>query len=193
MEDLTIKLKTLLKIDEAQYQTKDWRKNAIWYKNGKYNECEKYQINIIEKLLKSKLNKTYKRINTETNEIIENKNPVKNCDGYEWTENFDGIVEKNGKTYYFNLKFVCDKGGSQTRTLREVYYFIKYQLNYLVKFNVKNIYFINILDGDTSHNNMNKFNYLKNKEIYKKVKKYVFIGDLYTFQKMSNNQIHQVK
>lgn len=92
MEDLIIKLKTSLKIDEAQYQTKDWRKNAIWYKNGKYNECEKYQIDIIEKLL----NKTYKRINTETSEIIENKNH----DGYEWTENFDGIVEKNDKIYY---------------------------------------------------------------------------------------------
>lgn len=193
MEDLIIKLKTSLKIDEAQYQTKEWRKNAIWYKNGKYNECEKYQINIIEKLLKLKLNKTYRRINTETSEIIENKNPVKNHDGYEWTENFDGIVEKNDKIYYFNLKFVCDKGGSQTRTLREVYYFIKYQLEHLIKFNTKNIYFINILDGDTSYNNMNKFNYLKNKEIYKKVKKYIFIGDLHAFQKMSNNQIDQVK
>ena len=37
MEDLTTKFKVLLKIDKSQYQTKNWRKNAIWYKNGKYN------------------------------------------------------------------------------------------------------------------------------------------------------------
>jgi len=62
------------------------------------------------------------------------------------------------------LKFICDNGGAQIRTLREVYHFIKYQLKYLIKFNTNNIYFINILDGDICYNNMNKFNFLIKKK-----------------------------
>jgi hypothetical protein len=127
--------------------------------------------------------KTDDRINMETNEIISKKNPMINNDGYEWSENFDGLLIKNNNKYYFNLKFVCDNGGSQTRTLREVYHFIKYQMKYLIKFNMNNIYFINILDGDTIYNNMDKFKFLISKEKYKQVIKYVFIGSLYDFQK----------
>lgn len=29
-------------IPQSSYQTKIWRKNKVWYKNGKSNECEKY-------------------------------------------------------------------------------------------------------------------------------------------------------
>ena len=170
-------------IPSSYYQTKDWRKNREWYKTGKSNECEKYQIKLIEKLILDKLIKTDDRINMATNEIITNKNPLKLDDGYEWSENFDGKITKNNNIYYFNLKFVCDNGGAQTRTLREVYHFIKYQMEYLIKFNTNNIYFINILDGDTSYNNMNKFNFLSNKEKYKNINKYIFIGSLYDFQK----------
>ena len=43
-------------------------------------------------------------------------------------------------------------------------------------------YFINILDGDTSYNNINKFTFLLNKEKYKHILKYVFVGSLYDFQ-----------
>ena len=120
----------------------------------------------------------------ETNEIINKKNPMINNNGYEWSENFDGKVIKNNNIYYFNLKFVCDSGGSQTRTLREVYHFIKYQIEYLIKFNSNNIYFINILDGDTSYHNMNKFKFLINKEKYIHIIKYIFIDNLYNFQKI---------
>jgi hypothetical protein len=172
-------------IPSSSYQTKDWRKNRQWYKNGKSNECEKYQINLIEKIISNKLMKTNDRINLETNEIINNKNPMIKDDGYEWSENFDGLIIKNNNKYYFNLKFVCDSGGAQTRTLREVYHFIRYQMEYLTLFNTNNIYFINILDGDTSYNNMNKFKFLINKEKYKQIIKYVFIGSLYDFQKNS--------
>lgn len=174
-----------LKIDEiisSEYQTKNWRKKQIWYKNGKSNECEKYQINNIEKIKKIKINKTNDRINIEKLIIDNYKNPIKNNDGYEYTENFDGKIIINNNIYYFNLKFVCDKGGAQTRTLREVYHFIKYQLDYLVKHKKNNIYFINILDGDTSFNSMNKFLYLLNKDKYLHIKKNVFINDLYHFQ-----------
>jgi len=52
--------------------------------------------------------KTNDRINMETNKIISNKNPMINNDGYEWSENFDGLILNNYNKYYFNLKFVCD-------------------------------------------------------------------------------------
>lgn len=31
-------------------QTKNWRKKQPWYKTGKSNECEKYQIDLIKKI-----------------------------------------------------------------------------------------------------------------------------------------------
>jgi hypothetical protein len=169
-------------IPQSYYQTKEWRKNRKWYTNGKRNECEKYQISLIERIISFKLSKTHDRINFENNEITNIKNPMINPNGYEWSENFDGLLNINNNKYYFNLKFVCDSGGAQTRTLREVYHFIRYQLEYLIKFNTNNIYFINILDGNTSYDNIDKFIFLINKENYKEIIKYVFIGSLYEFQ-----------
>ena len=169
-------------IIQSCYQTKTWRKNCTWYYNGKSNECEKYQIELIEKLISTKLKKTDHRLDIETIEIKTIKNPLTYEYGFDFTENFDGIIHRNDKTYYFNLKFVCDSGGAQTRTLREVYHFIKYQLEYLVK-NMKNdnIHFFNILDGDTCYKSMKKFNYLLNKEKYIIIKDNIFIGSLYDF------------
>jgi len=84
-------------------------------KNNKLNKL---------KLLQNKnYYKTDERIHMETMIIQKNKHP----DSFEWTENFDGYIIINDKKYYFNLKFVCDQGGAQTRTLREVYHFIKCQ------------------------------------------------------------------
>lgn len=36
-------------IPQSYYQTKNWRKNRKWYINGKFNECENYQVELIEK------------------------------------------------------------------------------------------------------------------------------------------------
>jgi hypothetical protein len=171
------------------YQTKEWRKARTWYKGGKCNECEKYQIKCIEKITGTILTKTDARFYMKTYEIINIKYPMKKIGGYEYTENFDGLLIKNSNKYYFNLKFVCDKGGAQTRTLREVYHFIKCQLYYLIKFNNKNTYFINILDGDECSRNMAEFLYLLNDEEYKEVKNYVFVGSLYDFKKKSASLI----
>ena len=176
-------IKKKILIPQSCYQTKIWRKNSSFYINGKKNECEKYQIKVIENITNDNIKKTNHRINFETKNIEENKNPLKNKNGYEFSENFDGLVIKNDKKYYYNLKFVCDSGGAQTRTLREVYCFIKYQMKFLKKMNTNNIYFYNILDGDECYKNMDKFMYLMNKEKYKQVIKYIFIGSLYDFQK----------
>jgi hypothetical protein len=188
-----LKRKCIL-IPQSYYQTKAWRKTRSWYKGGKSNECEKYQIALIEKITKTTLNKTHTRINMETYEITSTSRPMKNDDGYEYTENFDGLLIKGTNKYYYNLKFVCDAGGAQTRTLREVYHFIKCQMEYLIKFDATananaNTYFINILDGDECFHNMDKFLYLLNKEQYKHIQKYVFIGSLYDFQKKSASLI----
>ena len=172
-------------IPPSFYQTKIWRKARKWYNNGKSNECEKYQTELIEKITGTILMKTYHRIYMKTYEIINIIHPMKQSDGYEYTENFDGLLIKNRNNYYFNLKFICDKGGAQTRSLKEVYHFIRCQMEYLIKFNTNNTYFINILDGDESYRNSDKFLYLLNEEEYKEVKKYVFIGSLYEFQKKS--------
>jgi len=174
-------------IPSSRYQTKNWRKNRRWFKNGKSNECEQYQISLLEKIINTNLIKTNDRINIEINEIINKKNPMISNDGYDYTENFDRVLIKNNNKYYFNLKFVCDNGGAQTRTLREVYHFCKYQMQYLIKFKTNNVYFINILDGDACYINMDKFVYLLNKEKYKYIIKYMFIGSLHDFQKKYKN------
>ena len=43
---------------ESQFQTKEWRTAQSWYVNGKKNECEKFQIDKIEKIVENKLIKT---------------------------------------------------------------------------------------------------------------------------------------
>lgn len=86
------------------------------------------------------------------------------------------------KKYYFNLKFICDEGGAQRRTLCLVYHFIYVQLNYLKKSNKTDIFFINILDGDFSFKNLDKMKYILTKKEFNDVFKYIFIGDTYTFQ-----------
>ena len=189
--DLMIALKQIPKIEidsliSSKYQTKDWRASQEWYINGKHNECEQYQKKFIEHIIGQECNKTDDRIFIETNNIVNIGNPMKYSNGFEYTEDFDGKIIKNNNIIYFNMKFVCDNGGAQTRTLREVYHFIRYQLEYLIKYQTNNVYFYNILDGETSYKNMIRFNYLINLEKYKSIKKHVYIGDLIGFSKIYN-------
>ena len=174
-------------IISSKYQTKQWRKDQVWYINGKKNECEKFQRLEIEKIINIKCNKTKERIDMRTYEIKEKINPLTEPDGFEYTEDFDGVVQLKDKKFYFNLKFVCENGGSQTRTLREVYHFIKCIIQCLKKQKVKT-YFVNILDGKFCFLHQDKYRYLL--ELFKDdidiIKKYIFIGDLLTFQKWWN-------
>lgn len=41
---------------------------------------------------------------------------------YEFSENFDFVIENNNNIVLFNLKFICSQGGAQTRSLKEVYH-----------------------------------------------------------------------
>ncbi len=195
-----IKNKVLLKNNEyfklnilsSKYQTKNWRKEQPWYKNGKHNECEKYQLKNLEFLINNKIEKTNDRIYYPTNQIINSKNIFKNIDAFEYSENFDGMIIKHIKNkkiiYYYNCKFVCNSGGAQVRALRETYLFIKYQFNFLNNSNDTNntiYYFINILDGNCCYNNLNKIIHLYN--LYDiDLHKYIYIGDLFNYSKSFN-------
>ena len=61
------------------------------------------QINLIEQIIKIKLNKTDDRINIELNNIINSKNPMVNNDGYEWCESLDGKIIINNRNFVYLL------------------------------------------------------------------------------------------
>lgn len=171
-------------ITPAAEQTKTWRKEQPWYKTGKSNECELYQRQLVEQITQGRCIKTCARIKLDTYEIRDNASPMSYQDGFEWTEDFDGKQTIHNITIYYNLKMVCDSGGAQTRTLREVYHFVHCQLEHLLQTQNKqacNIYFVNILDGDQSCKRQKHFEYLLAKDKYSEVKKYVFCGDMHTF------------
>jgi hypothetical protein len=119
-----------MSIIPSKDQTKTWRTKQHWYDNGRKTECEKYQITQIEKITKQKCCKTSARLHINKGIMREISHPYINEDGFEWTENFDAIV---GQKYYFNFKMVCSAGGAQTRTLQQVYSFIKAQYKFLLK------------------------------------------------------------
>ena len=165
----------------SSQQTKAWRKEQSWYQTGKKNECEMYQRQLVESITNVKCPKTFARIRLDTYDIREHSKPMSSDDGFEWTEDFDGKQDINSNTIYYNFKMVCDSGGAQTRTLREVYHFMKCQLEHLIETNNKSTYFVNVLDGDQSHNRQKHFQYLLSKDRYKEVKNNVFCGDMHTF------------
>lgn len=120
--------------------------------------------------------KTNIRINLRTNKLKDIVRPNTKIDGFDYSENFDGVQCINDKKIYINLKCIVGKGGVQTRSLREVYLFLEGQLNVLKS--VENICFANILDGDESHTNMSKFEYIIGLPTFDGVKNRVYIGDL---------------
>jgi hypothetical protein len=138
---------------------------------------EKYQRATIVDLTGIPCPKNNMRINLRTNEMKEVAFPNLNPDGFDYSENFDGSQIVNGNTIYVNLKCVVGSGGSQTRSLREVYWFIKGQLNVLKNTSDK-LYFANVLDGDEAHSVMDKYQHLLSNPEYDNVKSHVYVGDL---------------
>ena len=100
--------------------------------------------------------------------------PLKDFYGFDYTEDFDGIQVIGNKKVFVNFKNICGKGGSQTRSMREVYHFIDAQCRGLSNFNngsillfdnngmtaMTDVYFANILDGDVIEQNFDKYKYL---------------------------------
>lgn len=164
------------------------------------DKMEKYQRKMVEKYTLMPCIKTNYRINTRTLVLEIKRQPNTEVNGYDYTEDFDGLQEfKHGDDtirLYYNFKSVssgnsaCKSsgGGSQTRTLRDgVYRFVEDQLKVLLKQNTNPatqttagrdiIYFANLLDGDMCHRNMDKYKYLLDLPEYASVKKYVYVGD----------------
>lgn len=121
--------------------------------------------------------KSDKRFNMTNYTFIDRKYPNKEINGYEYTEDMDGYINVNKIDIYYNLKFIVGSGGAQTRSLRETYHFIIRQVEYILN-NKTNTIFINILDGDESYKNMNKFKYLLDKYKKNKIRKSIFVMDL---------------
>jgi len=167
--------------------TKEKRHEIFGKVAGGSGSCnpEKYQRKIIIDGTGIDCPKTHTRINFRTNTLVDISNPNIKNDGYDYSEDFDGCQIINNSKVYINLKCVVGKGGSQTRALREVYWFIEGQLNILKSNN--NIYFANILDGDESHYSMNKYEYLTLLPEYETIKNKIFIGDLKGYFNWLNN------
>lgn len=121
--------------------------------------------------------KTDVRINLRTNTLKEISRPNVHDDGFDYSEDFDGCQLAGEKTIFINFKCIVGKGGAQTRSLREVYWFIEGQLRVLLT-GVPNVCFANILDGDEPHRCLPKFKYLLALPEFADVAKYVYVGDL---------------
>ncbi len=129
------------------------------------------------------------RINKRTLVMEDCAAPMKKVDGFEWTENFDGVQElAGGQKIYVNLKCVVGAGGSQTRTLRdECYPFVEAQLNYLVRNPGSTALFANIFDGDEAAKRMPMFQYLLGLPEYAGVASRVYVGDLLGYYERFNS------
>lgn len=121
--------------------------------------------------------KTNTRINLRTNTLKDISHPNTSKDGFDYSEDFDGCqTVGNDKKVYVNLKCIVGAGGAQTRSLREVYWFVEGQLNTLKK--VDNVYFANILDGDEAADSFDKFEYILSLAEFESVKNRIYVGDL---------------
>lgn len=118
--------------------------------------------------------KTNMRINLRTYNMKEIAKPNVFDDGFDYSEDFDGCQTVRDKKVYLNLKCIADAGGNQTRSLREVYWFVEGQIK-ILESGVKNVYFANILDGDEAHKHMKKFEYSLG---LSKQKENIYVGDL---------------
>ena len=93
----------------SNLQTKDWRKQQSWYKGGKSNECEILQRMQIQQITGKECPKTTTRINKRTHEMQPLSNPLTRADGFDWTEDFDGMQKLDGNDgtthkMYYNFK-----------------------------------------------------------------------------------------
>lgn len=181
MTSISFDIKCPDDVIEGYLYTKEKRHELYGKVAGGGGSCkpEEYQRRYIELGTGIPCNKTQTRINWRKNEMIENRQPMRNKDGFDYTENFDGNQQFGNKTVWINLKSVVGTGGSQTRTLRdECYHFVNAQLNYLKKSNKKECFFANIFDGDEASSKMNMFQYLLELDEFAEEKKYVYVGDL---------------
>ena len=171
-------LTIVMDVLEGKYITKTVRQETFGVVAGGSGsrKPEDYQRATIIQHTGAPCPKTNMRINLRTNTLKEIAMPNKHIDGFDYSEDFDGCQMFGEKKVFLNLKCIVGTGGSQTRSLREVYWFVQGQLNVLRT--TQNTYFANILDGDEADSVLPKFQYLLNLEEYRNVKNNVYVGDL---------------
>ena len=150
---------------------------------------EDFQRKKIESATNSPCVPTNVRIDLRNHELVHMARPNVHDNGFDISEDFDGVQHLDGATIYINLKCIVGKGGHQTRSLREVYWFIQGQLNTV---SGTDVYFANVLDGDEAFACMDKFRYLISRPEYADVKHRVYIGDLQGYIKWvaPNEELH---
>lgn len=174
---------TFEQIVPGSEMTKEWRRSVI---AGGENmggaissKVEKWQRLCMEKITGEKCKKTNLRLNLATSELKKVSRPSYEPDEFEWTEDFDGEFHVDGTRYLVNFKMIVGTGGAQTRSMREVYHFVKCQEAHLKSTSHRNTKFLNILDGDSVGAKM---------EVMRKARTdaysdRIFIGDTYLFKK----------
>jgi len=125
------------------------------------------------------------RINTESGEIAKNAHPYSGANAsYDWTEDFDGLQTFGDKCrIFYNFKSIVEDGGSQTRSLRCVYDFVKAQQN--VRNVDKNTFFVNILDGEVCAKKLHMFKRFENDD-------HIYVGDLHDYFEWLNNKLETI-
>lgn len=181
------RIQSMSVLTPAQDQTATWRTSQQFYKGGKRNQCEIYQIEQLEMHLGTKLEKTNDRIHRLTLQIVDLPHPNVREDGFEFTENFDRVMcnEDGSPTTYFNFKMVSGDGGAQTRYVKDVYSFVHAQLEYVKRCHDLREHrtipmFVNILDGDHCAKHYPKFTYILTR-YPENVQRYIYVGDLFTY------------
>jgi hypothetical protein len=163
--------------------TKTWRKKVIG--GGKAmggavsSLAEKWQRMCLEKITSTPCAKTNLRLNLATSELKIVTRPSNEPDEFEWTEDFDGEFHVGKTRYLVNFKMIVGTGGAQTRSMREVYHFIKCQEAYLKSSGDKHTKFLNILDGDSVGAKMD----VMRKACSKKRAVNIFVGDTHEIKK----------
>ena len=112
-------------IVSSSAQNTEWRLSNVYkgdIQNSKRNFSEKYQKTQLGGILNieaSDLIGTFLRFNVKTFELKDFKKTKDNLadriDKFEWTEDFDCVYERRNVKYLFNLKFITECGGQQTR------------------------------------------------------------------------------
>jgi hypothetical protein len=158
--------------------TQAWRQEAFGVVSGGASSTamEKYQRAAVVEGTGVACPKTNMRINLRTSTLHDIAHPNKQADGFDYTEDFDGVQTFGDTQVFLNFKSIVGKGGSQTRSLREVHRFVEGQLNVLKT--TPTVRFANILDGDESDAQMDKFMNLLDRAEYSDVKAKVYVGDL---------------
>lgn len=182
-------LRQLMEILEGKLITKEKRQEVFGVVAGGAGsrKPEDYQRAMIVQYTGIPCPKTNVRINLRTNTLKEIAMPNKQTNGFDYSEDFDGCQEFGNKKVYLNLKCIVGAGGAQTRSLREVYWFVQGQLNVLL--NTQNTYFANILDGDEADSVLPKFQYLLALDEYAKVKNKVYVGDLKGYLQWTSTEL----